>query len=149
MSVDLVAPMQQLVSNSVSRSRLYALLLGVFAAVAVTLAAVGLYGVMAYSVAQRTREIGVRMALGARRGDVMGQVVRQGLAMTVIGLAFGLSAASLAMRYLQGLLFGLTPLDPGTFLAASLLFAVVATIASYLPARRAISVDPLVALRHE
>jgi putative ABC transport system permease protein len=149
MSVDLVAPMQQLVSNSISRPRLYAVLLGVFAAVAVILAAVGLYGVMAYSVTQRTREIGVRMALGAQRGDVMSQVVREGLALTVIGLAIGLIAAAMTMRYVENLLFGLTALDPVTFLAASLLFAGVATFASYVPARRATSVDPLVALRYE
>jgi putative ABC transport system permease protein len=141
--------MQQLVSNSISRPRLYAVLIGVFASIAVILAVVGLYGVMTYSVAQRTREIGVRMALGAQRGDVMRQVVREGLVLTAIGLLLGLAVATMTMRYLEGLLFGLTPLDPLTFLIMSLLFGFVATIASYVPARRATTVDPLVALRYE
>ena len=149
MTVDLVAPMEQLVSNSISRPRLYAVLLGVFAAVAVTLAAVGLYGVMAYSVAQRTREIGIRMALGAQRGDVMRHVVRQGLALTIVGLAIGLCGAGIATRYLEGLLFGLTPADASTFVAVSVMFALIATFASYVPAQRAATVDPLVALRYE
>jgi len=111
--------------------------------------AVCLYGVMAYGVAQRMREIGVRMALGAQRGDVMRQVVRRGLALTVIGLAIGLIVATMTMRSVRGLLFGVTPLDPMTFLAAFLLFACVAALASYVPARRATSIDRLVALRYE
>ena len=148
-TVDLVAPMEQLVSNSISRPRLYAVLLGIFAAIAATLAAVGLYGVMAYGVAQRTREIGVRMALGAQRRDVMRLVVRQALVLTAIGLAIGLVGAGVATRYLEGLLFGVTPLDPITVVAASTMFALVATLASYVPARRATRVNPLVALRYE
>jgi putative ABC transport system permease protein len=148
-TIDLVAPMEQLVSNSISRPRLYATLLGIFAVVAAALAAIGMYGVMAYSVAQRTREIGIRMALGARPGAVMHLVVREGLVLTAVGLGIGLAAAMMATRYLEGLLFGLTPLDPTTFLAVSVMFAIVATVASYLPARRATCVDPLVALRYE
>ena len=104
---------------------------------------------MAYGVAQRMREIGVRMALGAQRGDVMRQVVRRGLALTVIGLAIGLIVATMTMRSVRGLLFGVTPLDPMTFLAAFLLFACVPALASYVPARRATSIDRLVALRYE
>lgn len=148
-TIDLVAPMEQLVSNSISRPRLYAMLLGIFAVVAAALAAIGMYGVMAYSVARRTREIGIRMALGAQRGAVMYLVVRQGLVLTAVGLVIGLVAATMATRYLEGLLFGLTPLDPTTFLVVSLMFAIVATVASYLPARRATCVSPLVALRYE
>ena len=104
---------------------------------------------MAYGVAQRMREIGVRMALGAQRGDVMRQVVRRGLALTVIGLAIGLIVATMTMRSVRGLLFGVTPVDPMTFLAAFLLFACVAALASYVPARRPTSIDRLVALRYE
>jgi len=148
-TVDLVAPMEQLVSNSISRPRLYAVLLGIFAAVATVLAAVGMYGVMAYAVAQRTREIGIRIALGAERADVMRLVVRKGLVLTGVGLAIGLVAATVATRYLESFLFGLTPLDPSTFVGVSLIFALIAMLASYIPARRATNVDPLVALRYE
>jgi putative ABC transport system permease protein len=148
-TVDLVAPMEQLVSNSISRPRLYAVLLGIFAAVATVLAAVGMYGVMAYGVAQRTREIGIRMALGAQRADVMRLVGRQGLVLTGVGLAIGLVAAAVATRYLESFLFGLTPLDPSTFVGVSLIFAIIAMFASYVPARRATNVDPLMAIRYE
>jgi putative ABC transport system permease protein len=141
--------MDQIVSNSLSRPRLYAVLLGVFAGIAVALAAIGIYGVMAYSVAQRTREIGIRMALGAQRGQVVRLVLRQSIALTTIGTVAGLCAAAAITRYLQGMLFGLTPLDPSTFAAVALLFSAVATVASYVPARHATSVDPLVALRCE
>jgi predicted permease len=146
---DNVATMEQLVSNSISRPRLYAVLLGVFAGIAVALAAIGIYGVMAYSVAQRTREIGIRMALGAERADVVSLVFVQSVALTLSGVVLGLAGAAVLTRYLQSLLFGLTPLDPGTFIVVALFFAFVATIASYLPARRATGVDPLVALRCE
>jgi predicted permease len=148
-TADLVAPMEQLVSNSISRPRLYAVLLAVFAAVATVLAAVGMYGVMAYGVAQRRREIGIRMALGAQRADVRHLVVRQGLVLTGVGLVFGLVAATVATRYLESFLFGVTPLDPGTFAGVSVIFAFIAIFASYLPVRRATNVDPLVALRSE
>ena len=148
-TVDLVAPMEQLVSNSISRPRLYAVLLGIFAAVATMLAAIGMYGVMAYGVAQRTREIGIRMALGAQRAEVMRLVVRQGLVLTAVGLATGLVAATVATRYLESFLFGVTPLDPSTFVGVSLIFVLIAMFASYIPARRATNVDPLVALRYE
>jgi putative ABC transport system permease protein len=144
-----VATMEQIVSNSMTRPRMYAVLVGVFAAVACALAVVGLYGVMAYSVAQRTREIGVRVALGAERRDVMRLILRRSLALTGVGIAIGISGAAGLTRYLASLLFGLRPLDPATFTAVAGTFAVVAMLASYLPARRAASVDPLVALRHE
>jgi putative ABC transport system permease protein len=144
-----VATMEQVVSNRISRPRMYAVLLGIFAGVAGALAAIGIYGVMAYSVAQRTREIGIRMALGARPSEVMVLVLGQSTLITVIGIIAGLAGAAGATRYLQGMLFGLTPLDPFTFVVVSILFAAVAMLAAYLPARSATKVDPLVALRSE
>ncbi|MGH9314580.1 MAG: FtsX-like permease family protein [Vicinamibacterales bacterium] len=128
---------------------MYAILIGIFAALAVALAAIGIYGVLAYSVTQRTREIGIRMALGARRSEVMGLVLGQSLVLTAAGIALGLAAAAVVTRYLDRMLFGLTPLDPATFVAVSLMFGLVATLASYLPARRATKVDPVIALRCE
>jgi putative ABC transport system permease protein len=147
--VDNVAPMRQLVSNSIARPRLYAVLLGIFAGVAAALAAIGTYGVLAYSVTRRTREIGIRVALGAQRGEVLSLVLRQSAVLTIIGLGLGLAGAAAVTRYLEGLLFGLTPLDPVTFGAVTVLFAAIATVASYVPARRAATVDPLIALRCE
>jgi predicted permease len=148
-TVDNIATMEQLVSNSISRPRMYAVLLGIFAGVAVALTAIGIYGVMAYSVAQRIREIGIRMALGAQRADVMGLVLGQSAVLTALGIFLGLTGAAALSRYLDKMLFGLKPLDPATFIAVSLFFGVVATLASYVPARRATKVDPLVALRCE
>jgi predicted permease len=144
-----VATMEEIVSNSMTLPRMYAALLGVFAAVAVGLAAIGIYGMMAYSVTQRTREIGIRMALGAQRATVLGLVIRQSAVLTGVGIVLGLAGAVAMTRYLESLLFGLTPLDPSTFLVVSIAFAGVATLASYVPAHRATRVDPLVALRHE
>src|SRR5438552_3443286 len=148
-TVDDIATMQQLVSDSISRPRFYAVLLGVFAVVAVTLAAVGIYGVMAYSVTRRTREIGIRMALGAARADVLSLVLGQTLVLTVVGITLGLAGAAAFSRYLAGMLFGLTPLDPTTFIAVALMFGAVAICAALVPARRATNVDPLIALRYE
>ena len=144
-----VATMEQIVSNSITRPRMYAVLVGIFAGVAVVLAVIGLYGVMAYSVAQRTREIGVRVALGAERRDVMRLVLRQSLALTVAGIALGIAGAAGLTRFLASLLFGLQPLDPATFALVAVTFTLVGLLASYAPARRAASVDPLVALRYE
>jgi putative ABC transport system permease protein len=104
---------------------------------------------MAYSVTQRTREIGIRMALGAQRRQVMGLVLRQSTMVVVIGLSLGLAGAAAATRYLENLLFGLTPLDPRTFVAVALAFALVATIAAWVPARRATAIEPSIALRSE
>ena len=141
--------MEQIVSNAVSGPRLYAALLGTFAAVAVALAAIGIYGVLAFIVTHRTREIGIRMALGARSAAVVSLVVRQSAVQIVVGVATGLAGAALLSRYLEGLLFGVTPLDVVTFVAAGVAFALVALAAAYGPARRATKVDPLIALRAE
>jgi ABC-type antimicrobial peptide transport system permease subunit len=144
-----VAPMAQLVASTISRPRLYATLLGIFSAVGLGLAVIGIYGVMAYSVAQRTREIGIRIALGARRAQVIALVVKQSAILTVVGIALGLAGAAMLSRYLEGLLFGVTPLDPTTFAAAAALVAFAALAAAYGPSRRATGVDPMVALRAE
>jgi putative ABC transport system permease protein len=148
-TVDNVATMEQIVSNAMVRPRLYAALLGIFAGVAMMLAAIGIYGVLSYLVAHRSREIGIRMALGAQRFRVVALVLRQTAVLTVIGVAAGLVGAAALTRYLEGLLFGLTPLDLTTFIAVVVVFAAVAALASYVPARRATRVDPLVALRTE
>ena len=123
------------------------LLIGSFALVALGLAAIGIYGVVSYLVTQRAREIGIRMALGARAADVLGLVLREGMAPVVLGGAAGMLAALAATRALRSMLFGVTPLDPVSFAAALALLAAVALLACYLPARRATRVDPLVALR--
>ena len=144
-----VSTMQELIANSVQRRKFSTLLLTMFAAVAMLLAAIGLYGVMSYSVAQRTHEIGIRMALGARRPDVLALVVKQGMALALIGIGAG-AVLSLAMtRLISKMLFGITATDPQTFVAVSALLGTVAFLANYLPARRASKVDPMVALRYE
>jgi len=123
--------------------------LGVFAAIAAGLGAIGIYGVLAYTVGQRRQEIGIRMALGAEPGAVLRMVLRRGIVPLTIGIVIGLAGAAGLTRYLSGMLFDLTPLDPATYAAVALLFAVVALMASYLPAHRATQVDPVVALRCE
>jgi putative ABC transport system permease protein len=141
--------MNRLVASSVARPRFYAVMLGVFAGVAGLLAAIGIYGVLAYAVTQRTQEIGVRMALGAQRAQILALVLRKGAILTVVGIALGLVGAAVGTRVLQGMLFGITPLDSKTFMVVSLMFALVATFACYVPARRATKVDPMVTLRSE
>ena len=148
-TVDNIATMDQIVSNAMSRPRLYAVLLGIFAGVAMILAAIGIYGVLSYLVAHRAREIGIRMALGAQRFRVVALVLRQTAVLTVVGVVVGVIGAAALSRYLEGLLFGLTPLDLTTFVAVVVMFAAVAMLASYVPARRATRVNPLVALRSE
>jgi putative ABC transport system permease protein len=142
-------PMSLLASQATTLRRISTILLGTFAALALVLAAVGLYGVMAYSVAQRTHEIGLRMALGARRRDVLELIIRQGTWIVLVGEMFGLIVALVLARAGSGLLFGVSPTDPWTMAAAAILLLLVATLASYLPARRAMKVDPMVALRNE
>jgi len=144
-----VRTMGQYLAESVASRRTTMLLLGVFAGLALILAAVGIYGVMAYSVAQRTHEIGVRMALGAERGDVLKLVVRSGLKLALAGVAVGLVASVGLTRLMSSLLFGVRPTDPLTLGGVALLLTAVALLASYIPARRATRVDPTVALRYE
>ncbi len=145
--LDAIMPMARLVADSVARQRFSAVLLGVFAGVAAVLAAIGIYGVLAYAVVQRTQEIGVRMALGAGRRDVLLLIVWRGLGYAAVGIALGLAGAAAGTRYLQSMLYGVTPLHPGTFVVVAVAFAGVAALASYVPARRAARVDPMVALR--
>ena len=149
LSASNVRPMTEVVSGNVAEPRLSMLLVSGFAALALALAAVGIYGVIAYSVSQRTREIGLRMALGAARSDVLSMVVREGVVMAALGIAAGLTAAALATRLMAELLVGITPRDPIAFGAAALLLFVLAVCASYLPARRATRVELMVALRAE
>jgi ABC-type antimicrobial peptide transport system permease subunit len=137
------------VDLSVAAPKFRSLLLGIFAGLAVCLAMAGVYGVMAYVVSQRSNEIGLRMALGAGSSDVLKMVLGQALTLTAIGLAIGLAGAYAASRTITGLLFEVKPNDPATYVAVSALLAVVALIASFIPARRAAKVDPLVALRQE
>src|SRR5207247_7454179 len=143
------ASMEQLVAATIARPRMYAVLLGLFAGVGVLLAAVGIYGVTAYSVAQRTREIGIRMALGAQRSAVLRLVLGRSVAWTAVGVGAGVAGAAVVTRYLQTMLFDLTPLDPATFVAGAVMLSAFATLASYVAARRASAVEPVVALRHE
>ncbi len=144
-----VRTMQDLIANSVQRRKFSMLLLTVFAVVAMLLAAIGLYGVMSYSVVQRTHEIGIRMALGARRPEVLSLVVKQGMALVLVGIAAGTVLSFGMTRLISGMLFGITATDPVTFIGVVTLLGAVAFVANYLPARRASKVDPMVALRYE
>jgi ABC-type antimicrobial peptide transport system permease subunit len=141
--------LQQLVDKSVSPRRLVVLLLGGFAVFALILASLGIYGLISYSVNQRTQEIGIRMALGASARDVRVRIVLQTLRLAAIGMTIGVAASWALARSLNGLLFGVTATDPATFLGMLVVLAAVATLAGYLPARRASRIDPLVALRAE
>jgi predicted permease len=144
-----VRTMDEVISRSTASRCFSLVLLGAFAALALVLAAIGIYAVLAYSVARRTHEIGVRMALGARTGDVVRLVLGQGLRLTAIGIVFGVAGALVLTRFLQSLLYEVQPTDPPTFVGALLMLVGVSVAAGYLPARRAVRVDPMVALRYE
>src|SRR5262249_27656311 len=144
-----IQPMEQLVSASFAPTRFRSLLLASFAALALALALVGLYGVISYAVTRRTREIGVRIALGAQRADIVGLVLGEGMLLCVAGLAIGLVSSVWLNRLLAGMLFQVEPTDAVTLATVSLILAATAAVANYLPARRAANVDPLVAIKVE
>jgi len=135
--------------NALSQERMTVVLLSALGLLALTLASVGIYGAMSFSVVQRTREIGIRMALGAQASEVLGMVLRRGVVLILIGLGIGLGAAYVATRFIASLLYGVSATDPATFAGISLLLAGVAVLATYIPARRATKVDPMTALRYE
>ena len=141
--------MAQVLSNLTARPRFYAVLLGAFGAIAAFIAVIGIYGVLAYVVGRRTHEIGIRMALGAQRGDVLRQVLRDSMILVGIGVAIGVAGALGAGRFLSTMLFGLAPNDVMTIAIATLIMVAVSGLAGFLPARRASKVDPMVALRYE
>jgi putative ABC transport system permease protein len=147
--IDDVASMDERVSAYVALPRFYAVVLGIFSSIAVALAMIGIYGLMAYSVSHRTREIGIRVALGACTREVLWLVLRQGLALSSIGIVIGIVGALLLTRYLKTLLTDLTATDPLTYVIVVALVVFAAISASYLPARRSAKVDPVIALRYE
>ena len=144
-----VRPFEDFVADSVTPRLFNLWLLGAFAVLAVVLAVAGIYGTMSYAVAQRTREVGIRVALGAQRGDVLKLVVGEGMKLIVAGIGVGLLGAFLLTRWMRSLLFAVSASDPLTFVVITLLLMMVALFACWLPARRATKVDPLVALRYE
>src|SRR5581483_2807835 len=144
-----VKTMEQMESESVAQPRFYALLLGLFAVIALILAVIGIYGVMSYSVAQRTHEIGIRMALGAQGKDVLAMIVRQGMTLAATGIAIGLVVSFGMSRVMAGLLYKVSPTDMVTFIGISFLLALTAFLACFVPARRATKVDQLSSLRYE
>ena len=144
-----ITPLREVVTESVAQRRFSMLLLAVFAMVALFLAAVGLYGVVAYAVSQRTQEIGLRMAIGAQREDVLLMVLTGGMKLALVGIVLGVGAALALARYVQSLLFEVTPFDPWSYVATAAVLLAVSALACYVPARRATAVDPLVALRAE
>ncbi len=141
--------MDSIISDSLASQRFSMAVLGIFALLALALASVGIYGVISYLVGQRTQEIGIRVALGANRSDVLRMVLGDGMKMTLIGVVIGLAAAAGLTRLMASLLFGVSATDPLTFTAVAILLSIVALAACYIPARRAMRVDPMVALRYE
>jgi ABC-type antimicrobial peptide transport system permease subunit len=144
-----VATMEESVSKAAAQSRFQTLLLACFAGMALLLSAVGLYAVLSYMVAQRTGEIGVRMALGAQRGDVLSLIVRRGLALALTGIGIGLAAAALLTRFMAGMLYGVQPFDPLTFAVVAAVLLAVSVAASSAPAWRAARLDPMETLRDQ
>jgi putative ABC transport system permease protein len=149
MPVSLLRTMEEVLGASMARQRMALIVLGVFALVALVLAASGLYGLVAHSVTERTHEIGVRMALGAGQGDVIRLVIAHGLSMTLAGIAIGVGGAAALSASLEGLVFGVQPTDPATFAGVSVMLLVVSVAACYLPAWRATRIAPTTALRAE
>jgi putative ABC transport system permease protein len=149
LAIPSVSTMESMIAGSIADRRWTMSLLGAFAALAMLLAAIGLYGVMAYTVAQRTQEIGIRLALGAQRSDVLRLVLANGMGLWLTGVALGVAGALVATRWMGSLLYGVGAVDPVAFVVAPLLLAGVALLATVIPARRAMRTDPLVALRYE
>jgi ABC-type antimicrobial peptide transport system permease subunit len=141
--------MESVISDSMASRRFAMILLGAFAALALGLASIGIYGVIAYVVGQRTQEIGIRMALGAPRGNVLGLILWQGTRLALLGVAIGIAGAFALTRLMHDLLYGVSATDPVTFAAVALVLAVIAMAACYLPARRATRINPVTALRYE
>lgn len=144
-----IAALPDVLNASVAQPRFRALLLGLFGAIALILAAVGIFGVMSYSVSRRTHELGIRMALGAKPGSVLSMILRETLALILIGIVVGVPCALATARLITHLLFNVTPYDPATLAFVPLVLVAVGALASYIPARRAMRVDPIVALRCE
>jgi putative ABC transport system permease protein len=141
--------MEELAQTSLAQRRFTLQVVGMFGMLSLLLAGIGIYGVMAYSVSQRTREIGIRLALGASTGTILRWILKQGMRLALVGVVVGLLGAFALTRLLRGLLFGVAPTDPLTYLGLAVLLTVVALMACYIPARRATRVDPMVALRNE
>jgi putative ABC transport system permease protein len=144
-----ITTLEDQLSDQLAPRRFQTSLLGVFSLLALMLAAIGIYGLMHYSVARRTHDIGVRIALGASRGDVLRMILNEGSQLAIAGIVLGLAGAAAVTRVLQNLLFGVQPHDPLTFAAVTILLMSIALLACYIPARRAMQVDPMVALRYE
>jgi putative ABC transport system permease protein len=144
-----IQTLQEIQAASMAQTSFALVMLVIAASVALLISVIGIYGAIAYAAAQRTREIGVRVALGAQTGDVRGMFVRQGLAMAALGIALGIAVSALLTRVIAGFLFGVSPMDPATYAAVSALLTAVALLAAYVPARRAARIDPIVALRVE
>ena len=144
-----IQTMEHALSQSVANRRVYLLLLSVFAAIALLMATAGIYGLISYAVARRTQEMGIRVALGATVGQILALIIRQGMLLTLIGVVIGIAGSLVLTKVISGLLYGITPTDAPTFIGTALLFIAVAFVATYIPARRATTIDPTVALRFE
>jgi putative ABC transport system permease protein len=147
--ISTIQTMERALSDSLANRRVYLVLLSVFALIALLMATAGIYGLVSYAVARRTQEIGVRVALGATAGRVVVLVIRQGMLPILIGVAVGIAGSVVLSKFISGLLYGTAPTDPSTFIGTALLFTAVALIATYIPARRAATIDPTVAFRYE